>query len=362
MGSSKSKSTITVENNTTIINRSDINILNKNLNQVTANVTKNSTQKCSNSVDVQNVIDFSNAVIEGDLNIGVLSKDNPCKVELDTKATSNFECINASDMQNDIGSAMIDHMMNNIDNKASNEALTKMIANADSKAETGFLGIGASSSSSNVNNINRYTQVTDNKKNLTNVMKNVIENNMTVNDVASCINEVRTKQGFDASGTLIKGKVNMCNFTSNVVVDSFGKCLNKSGTTSKITNDIAKSLGVTIKEDVESKQTTEQSGSAQSIATVSGVGDIFASLGSAFLGPFAIPLIISCSLACCCCIVIIVLGAAFMLLGQDPETKKQLISTVGNVALARQQAKYELKANGEGAEDGGEDGSEEESE
>jgi len=332
MGGSKSKTSVTTENDTTIVNRSDINILNQNLNSVTANVVQNTDQTCESRVNLSNVIDFTGAEIGGDFNIGTDTNGQDCQVDLTTNAAITFQCVNASEMVNDIGSKMIDEMMNKIEQSSTTDALTKMQNQADSQAKTGTLGIGFSGSSSNSTSINKFKQVNDNRKSIQNVVGTSVANNLTENKVAKCISSVSAKQGISSTGAKISGNVNICNYKSDVVADLFVSCLNEDQTTSKITDDIVKNLGVKVNEDSQNKLSTDQTNQASSSATVSGIDSIFGSLGSAFLTPFALPLSgLSLFLCCCCCCILLILIIVGVFMASNSESGKQLTSTAADI-------------------------------
>ena len=309
MGSSESKSTIKNENNTLIVNKSDIEIVNKQLNEMSTNVAVNNAKSCSSSVNLEQVIDFSGAHIKGDFNIGTDGKGNAGKVSLKQENVATFKCVQSTTVANEIGQNMLNDMMAKIDSSVSNEALNKMVANADSKAETGALSFGGSSNSeSNVENINNYKSITETKKKLENIVQNSISSNFTADDAQECINQVNQKQGIDGSGALIEGSVNIANFEADQVSNIFAECVQKSNVGSKITTDIANNMGVEIKEDSSTKLTNDMEGTATSSAKTTGLGlDMFGSLGSITgslgslgLAAFA-PILIPCILICCVC-------------------------------------------------------------
>ena len=69
MGGSSS-STVNQKYDTTIVNRSDINVLNKNINNFVADTVVNQASKCSASISQLQSVDLSDMKIAGDLDIG----------------------------------------------------------------------------------------------------------------------------------------------------------------------------------------------------------------------------------------------------------------------------------------------------
>lgn len=312
MGATHSTNSVTQSNNSIVVNQSTLDELNSQLNTVTANVIMNTNQSCGSQVSLSNVINFSDATIEGNLNIGSpstssstsstnstnpLTSPNQCKVLLTQNGAVTFKCVNAASLTNNISSALVDHMMNALSNSVSANVLQQMNSKAASSANTGIAMIGASSSSSSVNTNNNYKQVTKNMQNIQNVVANAVTSNLTNNVVAACIDQVNQKQGFDASGALVQGNVNMCNFQANQVASVFGNCINSAGVMSKITNTTAQNLGVTV---TNTAHTTQQATSTAT-STSSSLGGV--PIGT--IGASGSALILS----------IVVIGAAVVFLG-----------------------------------------------
>lgn len=323
MGGSSSNSKVKNENNTTIVNKSDINILNEQLNSTSSNVATDAAKSCSSSVNMSNMIDFAGSVVEGDFNIGASSDPNQdCSVELSQDVKSTFKCVQSSNVRNDMGISMIETVMTNLENSASADALNDMDTTAGSKAASGSLSFnpGGNKSASKVENINNYKSVTETNKNIENVVKNSVESNFSSNDAQECINKVNAAQGIDASGAYIKGSVNICNFKSDQVANIFGDCMQKSDVGNKVIQDVTRNLGITVKEDsantVTNKAKTVAESSAEQTGVIGDVGGVIESVGSAFSGllglgalgamaPMLSPMsILSC---CCCCIILIVM-------------------------------------------------------
>ena len=323
MGGSKStaRSTIKNRNDTLIVNRSDINILNKQLNDLSVSVSVANAKKCSASSTLVNSINFSGMEVAGDLLIGVTKEGKAAPVKLSQKNAVTFSCIQKSAVRNDVGNKMISSMMERLKTSASADVLNKMESMAKTKAKQGSLSFGSSSSSeSNVENITNYKSVTDTRKNLENVVKNSVENNFSSKDVQKCVSQVNLKQGLDLSGTKVGKSLVLGNFTSDQASTLYAQCVQESNVGNKVINDVAKNLGVVIQEDVKTKSVTESKSTAESTAETTGlvqdmggaVSGIIGAVGNIFgiglLGTMA-PIIIPASslFLCCCCILIIIM-------------------------------------------------------
>ena len=321
MGGSSSKSKIKNENNTKIVNRSDINILNEQVNKSSTNTASDAAKSCSSSVNMTNMINFSGAIVDGDFNIGSSSNPNEdCAVELSQDIKSSFKCTQASSVRSDMAQKMVETVMTNLENSADAAVLNDMNSTAAAAAETGSIsmpGGGGSNSSSNVETINNFESVTETNKDIQNIVKNSVENNFSSKDAQECINKVNAAQGLDASGVVIKGNLNVCKFKSDQVANIFGDCMQKSDVGNKILNDVTRDLGITIKEDSSNTVENESTSTAESSAVQKGVigeiGEVFSGIlgmmGLAAMAPILGPVSgvsVVCSI-CCCCIFLIMM-------------------------------------------------------
>jgi hypothetical protein len=320
MGGSKSKSKIRNENNTKIVNRSDINILNEQINNSSSNTATDAAKSCSSSVIMKNMLDFSGAIIDGDFNIGG-GGSNPnedCAVELSQSVKSTFKCTQTSSVRNDMAQKMVETVMTNLENSADASVLNDMNSTAASAAETGSIsmpGGGGAKSSSEVETINNFESVTETNKDIQNIVKNSVENNFSSKDAQECINKVNAAQGLDASGSMIRGSVNVCKFKSDQVADIFGECMQNSDVGNKVLNDITRDLGITIKEDssagVENQTVSTAESSAVQTGIIGEIGDmisgIFGMFGLAAMAPILSPISVACCVICCCVILLMLM-------------------------------------------------------
>lgn len=304
MGSSSS-STINQKYDTTIVNRSDINILNENVNNFVANTVVNQASECSASISQLQTIDLSGMDIGGDLEIGEVSQSQ--------KSNITFDCVQVSKFQNDIANGVLAEFSNAMKNSYSAETLDKLEAAAETSASSGFGATGGVSADSTVNVDYKYTNITDTRKNLQNVVKNAITNNMSMNDTQSCVSKVAASQKFTLADTKVKGTVRIGAIKQDQASTMMAKCMQEKGNANKITNSVAAALGVKIDETNSVKKSTEISSSAKSTAKNSGlfqsigegIGSMFSGIFGGLFGGMAGPISI-CSLVCCCVIILIV--------------------------------------------------------
>ena len=157
MGGSSSTNTIRNENNTTIVNKSSMDILNKQVTDVSSSVAVDAAQSCSSKTKATNMIDFSNAAIAGDFNIGASSNPNEkCATELKQSVAVSFSCTNENDVTQNMGQEMMKKLANTLSSKVDNDLLNKVATDAASQSTAGAIAPpwGGSDSSNDVTNIN----------------------------------------------------------------------------------------------------------------------------------------------------------------------------------------------------------------
>ena len=306
MGSSSS-STVNQKYDTTIVNKSDINILNENVNNFVANTVVSQAAACSASISQLQTVDLSGMDVAGDLDIG--------EVDQTQSSAITFDCVQVSKFQNDIANGVLAEYTNAMKNSYSTEALDKLTAAAEAKGSGGFGTTGKVSADSTVNVDYKFTNITDTNQTLQNVVKNAITNNMSMNSTQECVSKVAASQKFTAAGTKVGGNVKIGAIRQNQASTMMAKCVQEQGSSNKITNAVAAQLGVTIDNSNSVKKTTTISSEASSTAKNSGLfqsigegigsifsgifGGLFAGIFGTMAGPSSI-----CSSVCCCIVII----------------------------------------------------------
>lgn len=308
MGSSAS-STVNQKYDTTIINKSELDVLNKNVNDFVSNTIVKQASACSSSiVQLQNV-DFSNMEVDGDFTLD--------GVEQGQTSALTFDCIQTSELNNDVANGVLAEMTNALKNNFSTEALDKIEAAAEAEGSTGFGATGGVNTDSTVNLDVKFTNITDTKKSIKNIMENSITNNLDMSSTQDCIANTIQNQSVNVSGTRVRGNATIKAIKQTQAATSVSNCVQKQSVASKIVGDVVSKLGVQVDEtnsvvkktdtSVSATATSKNSGLFQSIGE--GIGAIF---GGMFGGLFAGPAGIICCVICC---IIILIGVFFMMSG-----------------------------------------------
>jgi len=301
MGSSSSSTTTNKVSNT-VINKSEIDILNKNLNNYVSNTTCEQAAICSSSMSQVQNVSFKDAKIKGNLNIG--------EIDQSQSANITFSCVQEQTLRTDIANGMVSEMLNSLKNNFTSSALSDMIASAEAKSQTQFASTGSSNSDSNSNNTTEnYSETIINEK-LQNIVENSVTNNLNMKSVSECMNSLSSDQNIDFSSVEVEGSVNIGVLNQSQATTAMQSCAQKQGIANSVTNAAATTLGIKIENESETKTDTTQSGSTSSSAKSvgvfqsigEGIGDIFSGLFSGLCsGSSTIIIIIIVVVLCLCC-------------------------------------------------------------
>lgn len=308
MGASSSKTAVKNVNNQLVVNKTDIDVLNKSSNTAVANTVINNASKSTASIIQQQGIRISGLHSKGDINISGVSQKQ--------EAVLTFKNVNINDTTNDASNAMLSTMLNDMTSKIDNESLTKMMATADSNTKVGALSMpGWASSSATTTNTSDTTINNEIATKLKNIVANSITNNFSQNNISDCIASVTNSQDIQiANITSTDGSINLTGFSQDQSASLMSECISKNGVANKIVNDLASTFGVKIVDDTSTKTSTDLSGTSTAATETQGlldsVGNMISSIfGSLYMGIASIVGVSSLSFLCCCfcCVLLFVL-------------------------------------------------------
>lgn len=311
MGGSSSKSSVTVKQNTTLINRSSINVFNKMVNTATINVSLQAVQNCSASLINNQKIDISNIVAGEDIVILSSQEQN---------ALMNFSCIQRSDVKNDVVSKLTSQVMTDMKNNVQQDVINKINAQVASHSTSDWMSGfgGGSSSSSKVNqDINTYVE-NNQKKDIKNVFENALYSNFSNFVESNCIAKIIQGQEFSAKD-LTAGRDVKLTVNQKQVAQQLAKCVQENNVSNKVMQDVTNFAGIKIVEDTEQGAETESTSTAEAISKALGpIGSVLDGLGG-LIPDFNFPglgdlgeagkglSVSSSSLSCCICLLILLL-------------------------------------------------------
>jgi hypothetical protein len=311
LGSSSSEpdSKTTITDKKYFINKTNVDVINKNIVNTMANTIMNTAQKCGANATSTQTIDVRNLEAEGDINIDTNQSN---------LVTLNFGCVQSGTMRSTIAQDLYTQMFNSLQNSNSTEMLSNLESEAASKLNSGFgsWGSGQATSASDTNIDYRNESETD--MNIQNVIQKSIENNFSSEDIKECTSKLagnQTQYYDDIKSN--RGNINL-RLNQEMALSSLSNCNQFQETANDITNKITDVLSVAVvNENTTKAETTVKAktysdtvakGPFESIgegigSAARGIGEGFGSFFSALLSPY----MISSSVCCVICIIFIVI-------------------------------------------------------
>lgn len=267
--------------NSKTVNKSDLNLLNKSVNNFTANSVISDAKSCSANISQVQNVSFENIVTGGNFEIG--------EIEQGQNAALTFSCVTKTQIQNTSSQGVMSEYMNAIKGSFSTDALTDLSTKAASAASAGAsatqsgVSIGSAAANSNSNsytntdsttNISIENQIT---QNIQNVVENAVTNNFSAETVQNCISMVDNNQNVSFKNLDIGGSVKIKAIKQDQAATSLSDCMMSSSNANDTTTAVATKLGlVTVAEGATKTVTTvkttgEATAAAESTSTSKGL-------------------------------------------------------------------------------------------
>lgn len=277
MGGSSSRISNTIENRT--VNKSDLEALNEQVNSFSSNSVTSAAAKCSASASA------SAAFKAGD--IRVVGKGQRLQIDVDREqdVELTLDCLQQSIQEANIGNDIATSIMNNLTQTVSTDVMNKMVNEASSKLESGFLANPFAKASTKVTTNLKNIQINETNRKLSNLISNTVENNVKTEDIKKCFLET-TMAINDRIGNIdLIGQDSeiILSFRSKQVSKSFASCKQLTEQTSEITNALATSLGLTIVDDTKTKTSTDVESKAKSEVKAVGLEGVIAAIFNPYI-------------------------------------------------------------------------------
>lgn len=307
MGGTSSKSAITQESNNLVVNKNAVNALNQQLNTVQVNTIMKEAQSCSANIDQNQLVQSKGLKSAGKLTINISQLQH---------SNLSFSCLNTTAVRNDIANQMAANIMQNLTTNTSADLLNQLGSVASTQAQSGGLtlpGIGPSSQS-DISQIVKSSNVTENIKNITAIVNNAITNNFTSDNVKKCVSMVAQAQAVVFENT--QGEEVDFIVNQQQAADLITQCVNNNNVSQNITSGLMQFFGISATDTTTTKMETKAEATAESSSRQLGIieelGNSMANLikapfqaiGDAFSGLGTIGKVISFILVCICCILV----------------------------------------------------------
>lgn len=266
---SKKENYVKVENNTLVTNRSDLNVLNETTQEISNEVIVNIMNEHYSNMEATNTLNLNNVIMESDEDIE-FTQTNKGSV----KITTDFINDVVNNLQTDIAAKLTSAIENNVNQ----DIMNKMKSNLDENIKNGWgnidkiIGIGNKSSESDITDIKNNIEITnDTHIKLQNIVKLVVNSKIN-NDISNkCISNVIQKNDMSIkdSNFIAKGNIRL---SQNNTFEVVSNCIASNKIISSITDTIAQIFDVKIKEDKQTKTTTDTTSDVKKTKEDQGIG------------------------------------------------------------------------------------------
>lgn len=264
MGGSSSKSASTATNiyDTTVVNNNDLELLNKNINNFISTTVVDQATNCSSSITQLQNVTITDLDASGDIVIDT--------IDLDQRSAITFDCVQLSAFQNDIANGILSKYMNAIENNYNATSLAQLDTNAKTSSQNQFATTGGSNATANTNSTYKFNNVTNTHQNIQNIVENAITNNLTTNDIQTCMANVASSQSVHIARINAGGNITIQPISLSQSASLLSNCLQERANSNKMTNQIASDLGLTVMTESTTMSKAEMESSSDSQATNTG--------------------------------------------------------------------------------------------
>jgi hypothetical protein len=306
MGANTSKNSTNQVVKDNVVNRTAVDILNKNIFNASVSTLVNNAQECSNSTDLNAECDVKDSTFDGDFTLDS-SQVNKAKI--------NFSCVQESKAAADMSTSMMQELTSQLKTMNGADLDSVMKAATESQQKTGAATLGYSGSS-NKTNMDKETNITNEvTSNVESVFEQNLNNNFTQETVSKCINKTEASLSTNVEGVKARNANIKCNQTNDI--EAISNCKQLADAVSKTVNETINKLGLEVEAENVAKSKTSAESTTKSEQINTGLLQDAGGLVGAFTGLFAAyglataaPFIGACCLCCCCIIIIMVIVMA----------------------------------------------------
>lgn len=288
-------STVKLVNDTTVINNTQIDVLNESITDIIADTNISQAAQCG-STNIQNqTITFNNIISEGDITIGPINQYQ--------NSSLDFSCTSTQDVRNNVSNDLFRDIRTSIYNSNTTEILARLNGQADSNIKKGLLP-GFADSNADVENIVDWTVENSVYSEIDNVIKTSIQNNFTVNNLQQCNTNLVNSQGVHFTALQANGDITIHGITQTQSADTYSTCILEQNVANDMTTQITDVIGVEVEVVNRTETEAEQIGEGSAEASKGFLSSIGCNGRQ-------------CCIFCICCICLIVLillsaGFAYM--------------------------------------------------
>jgi len=256
----KSSSTSRIENNTVVVNENDVKILDTKINDIITNSIINSAKVCSAAIAQLQNIKFEDVSAKEDINIST---------DQSQSAALSFDCVNQSELRNDISQEIINKIMTTLEESNNTKIVDTLNAIAQSKVSSSGIPSAIGSQADTNQTIITNTKTENISRTYINQeVQNSVCYNFTTNDIQSAITSVYNSQNVEFKNVSSSGSTVKIAMSQKQGAELMMKAIQKSNIGNKITTSLITDLELkketTSTTDVDKKTSTEAKSEVES--------------------------------------------------------------------------------------------------
>jgi hypothetical protein len=305
------------ENNQIIVNKNFLKSVSENINSQISNTVLKDAKACSADINNNQSITINKINTKGDFVFNSTQKQT---------AALTFSCIQITNVRNTAASNIATDMKNNLASNATSEALSVLETKAAQDTKVGFGASAKIKSTQNDTQISNYESSNDTHKEITNVLKNIVENNFSSETISKCISQVNNNQNLTLQEINIEGKAVIA-IDQTQAADVISECIQKSDVGGDIINAAATAFDVKVVDEASSKSTQKLTSTMTQKTTAEGLMPASGAMGGCVLilvficmayyfNQYKIPISI-------CCVLIIISLLVILYLYMKEKAKKE---------------------------------------
>lgn len=320
---------VVIKDEKTIINNTDVEVLNESVNEFISNTYINSAAECGASSTGSQTIKF------GDIYIAPGASTNfdfnqYMAVNLD------FSCQQYQQARNEIANDLYIQMMNDILTSNNSEILGELELNAEQQIENGWTprNKGSTTPTQYEPEVD-YEVINDTHTAIQNIVKTSISNNFSSESLQSCTSRMLGTQAIEFGDVVNEGNFN-ANLDQTMATESIASCQQIQDTSNYVVNDVFEGIGVEVVTENDTSLETETAitintkvinkGPFESLGegisnAAKGIGEGLGSILKSLTGPIVICCCILCIACILCCFLIF--GGAMMSGSKETTTYEQ---------------------------------------
>ena len=234
MGSKSSTSNTTNVDNLTY-NNTDINDINKSINNYSTKSIINLASNCTADSDILQNFDISGNIVHGNIDVNDISQY--------IKSSIVFNCIQESQVDNSTRATIVSEMMDLLSNKFNNSALSEIAQQAAAKATSQALSTSVSASAANNAAYIRNSQINNVAVTVEDIIQNTVENSFVGNLVDNCLAAMNTQQNFGITNNTVYGEIAITAVSQDTGTELLGECMQENKVVNETVNNVLTNLG-----------------------------------------------------------------------------------------------------------------------